>query len=66
MFALGNDTALPLLEEEMDKFPYASNLKASQEFVGQFQRPFGGKPVQHLAGFAAYFGRRIRRLRNIS
>ena len=40
MFALGNDTVLPLLEEEMDNFPYASNLKASQDFTGQFQRPF--------------------------
>lgn len=40
MVALGNDTALPLLEEEMAKLPYAANLKASQEFVGQFQQPF--------------------------
>jgi hypothetical protein len=35
MAALGNDTALPLLEEEMIRFPYAANLKASQEFIAQ-------------------------------
>ena len=40
MFALGNDTVLPLLEPGMVKLPYASNLKASQEFVGQFQPSF--------------------------
>lgn len=40
MYALGNDTVLPLLEPELDKFPYASNLKASREFVGQFKQPF--------------------------
>lgn len=33
MFALGNDAALPLLEEEATKFAYAANLKASREFV---------------------------------
>jgi hypothetical protein len=40
MFALGNDSALPLLETEMVEFPYASNLKASQEFIGQLQPQF--------------------------
>lgn len=40
MVALGNDTALPLLEEGMVELPYAANLKASQEFVGKFQQPF--------------------------
>ncbi len=40
MFALGNDTVLPLLKDEMVTFPYAANLKASQDFVGQFQQPF--------------------------
>ncbi len=40
MFALGNDSVLPLLEEEMVKLPYAPNLKACQEFVGQFQDSF--------------------------
>lgn len=38
--ALGNDSALPLVEQEMAKFPYASNLKACQEYVGQFQPTF--------------------------
>jgi hypothetical protein len=28
---------LPLLESEMAKLPYASNLKASQDFIGQLQ-----------------------------
>jgi hypothetical protein len=36
-YALGNDTALPLLEQQMIEFPYASNLKASREFIGQFR-----------------------------
>jgi hypothetical protein len=40
LYALGNDTALPLLEEELTEFPYASNLKASRDFVGQFQRDY--------------------------
>lgn len=40
MFTLGNDSVLPLLEKELDKFPYASNLKASREFVGQYQPEF--------------------------
>jgi hypothetical protein len=40
MFALGNETVLPLLEQEMATFPYASNLKASQEFIGQLQPSF--------------------------
>jgi hypothetical protein len=40
MCALGNDSALPLLEQEMGEFPDASNLKASQEFVGQLQPKF--------------------------
>jgi hypothetical protein len=39
-FALGNDSALPLLEQEMVELPYASNLKASREFIGQFQPSF--------------------------
>lgn len=40
MFALRNDGVLPLLEKELVEFPYASNLKASQEFVGQYQPEF--------------------------
>jgi hypothetical protein len=36
-FALGNDGALPLLAQGMAEYPYAANLKASREFVGQFQ-----------------------------
>jgi hypothetical protein len=35
MVALGNDSALPLLEEGMEQFPYAANLKASQQFIEQ-------------------------------
>jgi hypothetical protein len=37
MVALGNHSALPLLEEEMSRFPYAANLKASQEFAAQIE-----------------------------
>jgi hypothetical protein len=40
MYALGNDSVLSLLDEELNKFRYASNLKASQEFVGQLQNAF--------------------------
>ena len=40
VYALGNDTALPLLEQEMIEFPYASNLQADREFIGQFQQSF--------------------------
>jgi hypothetical protein len=40
MVALGNDSVLPLLSEELTKFPYAANLKASQEFVRQYQQKF--------------------------
>jgi hypothetical protein len=40
MFALGNNSALPLLEPEMGTFPYASNLKAGQEYVANFQPEF--------------------------
>jgi hypothetical protein len=40
MFALGNDTALPLLEQEINEFPYAANLKASRDFVDQYQPAF--------------------------
>ena len=40
MYALGNDTVLPLLAKEMAQFPYASNLRAGQELVGQFQESF--------------------------
>jgi hypothetical protein len=40
MFALGNSAALPLLDQEMAKFPYASNLKASQNYVTNFQSAF--------------------------
>jgi hypothetical protein len=40
MFALGNDSVVPLLENEMNEFPYAANLKASRDFVGQFQPAF--------------------------
>ena len=35
MVALGNDSALPLLEEDMTRHPYAANLKASQQFIEQ-------------------------------
>jgi hypothetical protein len=40
MFALGNASVLRLLETEMEQFPYASNLKASQEFIQQYQTGF--------------------------
>jgi hypothetical protein len=40
MFALGNDSVLPLLSEELREYPYAPNLKASQEFVRQHQTAF--------------------------
>jgi hypothetical protein len=40
MFVLGNDSVLPLLSEGLNEFPYASNLKASQEFVRQHQPAF--------------------------
>ena len=40
MFALGNESVLPLLEKELERWPYASNLKASQDFVGQFPKSF--------------------------
>jgi hypothetical protein len=40
MFALGNDSVLPLLQDALNKNPYASNLKASQEFVSQHQPKF--------------------------
>jgi hypothetical protein len=33
MYALGNDAALPLLEQGLTEFPYAANLKASRDFV---------------------------------
>lgn len=35
MYVLGNDAALPLLEDEMAQFPYAANLKASRDFIEQ-------------------------------
>src|SRR6185369_7243230 len=37
MFALGNHSVLPLLEEEINRYPYAANLKASQEFIEQLE-----------------------------
>jgi hypothetical protein len=40
MFALGNDTVLPILKKEMTELPYAANLKASQEFVAQLAPSF--------------------------
>jgi hypothetical protein len=40
MFTLGNDSVLPLLNEGLNEFPYASNLKASQEFMRQYQPAF--------------------------
>jgi hypothetical protein len=48
VFALGNDQVLPLLEEEMSEFPYASNLKASQEFIGQLQPGFWQENVYNI------------------
>jgi hypothetical protein len=39
-YALGNDTALPLLAEEMIQLPYASNLQAAREFIGQSRPSF--------------------------
>lgn len=33
MFSLGNNAALPLLEEEIEEFPYAANLNAARAFV---------------------------------
>jgi hypothetical protein len=40
MFALGNDSVLPLLKNELTRFPYAANLKASQEFTAQSPQSF--------------------------
>jgi hypothetical protein len=40
MFALGNNAALPLLDQELVKFPYAANLKASQDYVAHYQPAF--------------------------
>lgn len=34
-FALGNDATVPLVESEMDQYPYAANLRASRQFVAQ-------------------------------
>ena len=48
MFALGNDAALPLLQSDMTEFPYASNLKASREFVGQFQPPYWQRNLYNI------------------
>jgi hypothetical protein len=35
MYAFGNDTALPLLAEDLEDYPYAPNLQASREFVDE-------------------------------
>ncbi len=40
MFALGNDSALPLLADELEKYPYAGNLKACRDFVDQYPPDF--------------------------
>jgi hypothetical protein len=48
MFALGNDTVLPLLEQEMAQFPYAANLKASQEYVSQYQPAFWRRNLYNI------------------
>jgi hypothetical protein len=48
MYALGNDSALPLLKPELNRFPYASNLYAGREFVGQFKRPFWQSNLYHI------------------
>ncbi len=48
MFALGNDLALPILQSDMAEFPYAANLKASREFVGQFQPPYWQRNLYNI------------------
>ena len=48
MFALGNEAALPILETDMTRLPYASNLQASREFVGQFQPPYWRRNLYNI------------------
>jgi hypothetical protein len=48
MFTLGNDAALPLLEPEITRFPYASNLQAGREFVSQFQQPYWQRNLYNI------------------
>lgn len=48
MFTLGNDAALPLLQADMTKFPYAANLKASRDFVGQFQPQYWQRNLYNI------------------
>ncbi|NOZ40906.1 MAG: DUF3160 domain-containing protein [Planctomycetes bacterium] len=40
MFALGNDSALPLLADGLEEYPYAGNLKACRDFVDQYAPTF--------------------------
>jgi len=40
MFALGNDSALPLLTDGLEVHPYAGNLKACRDFVDQHTPAF--------------------------
>jgi hypothetical protein len=47
-FVLGNESALALLQEELVKFPYASNLKASREFVGRLPQNFWQENLYHI------------------
>jgi hypothetical protein len=48
MYALGNDTALPLLREELQKLPYGANLQASREFVAQQTPAFWGANLYNV------------------
>jgi hypothetical protein len=48
MFALGNDTVLPLLEPELTAYPYAANLKASQEYIAELPAEFWRKNLYNV------------------
>jgi hypothetical protein len=48
MFALGNNTVLPLLEEELTRYPYAANLKACQQYVAELEPEFWHKNLYNL------------------
>lgn len=48
MYALGNETTLPLLESELADYPYSANLKASRDFVGQHQPAFWQESVYNI------------------
>lgn len=48
MFALGNDTVLPLLKAELTTYPYAANLKASRQYVTELEPEFWQKNLYNL------------------